>query len=320
MGIPKLNKILMDKCSQNAISKIHLKSLYKKKVAVDISIYLYRFLGDGNFMENVYLFLSLFKYYCIEPIFVFDGKPPPEKQGTIKRRKIEKRAAKDEYDILENQLEEIDDILEIEKRKDIVKRMDLLKKKMVRVKWEHIDNTIELLQEFGFIHYLAPNEADQLCVHLAKRGDVYAVVSDDMDMIISGCSHVIRNLNMSTHDAFIYNNDQIIRELDVTLEHFRQIVILSGTDYNNPALSISIKKAFDIYSQYKNTNNGNTFYEWLHSKELIMDDFMTVYKLIETDNSAKELDIFLDAAVPQPKKMSVSAIKSIMRPYRFIFL
>lgn len=313
MGIPKLNKILVERCSQKAIHKIHLEHLYKKKIAVDISIYLYRFLGDGNFMEHVYLFLSLFKYYCIEPIFVFDGKPPPEKQGTIKQRKMEKCVAKAEYELLEKQLSEI---VTPERTTEIHKRMETLKKKMIKLKWEHIDKAIELIQSFGFVHYLAPHEADQLCVHLANRGDVYAILSDDMDMIISGCSCVIRNLNMSTHEVFLYNNDIIIDELNITLEHFRQIVILSGTDYNTS--TITIKKAFDIYLQYESINDGKTFYEWLRAQELVSDEFMNIYNLFEPDTSS--LDVFLEAAEPSPKKISVSAIKEIMRPYRFIFI
>lgn len=313
MGIPKLNKLLTEKCSPKAIHKIHLREFYKKKIAVDISIYLYRFLGETNFMENVYLFLSLLKYYCIEPIFVFDGKPPPEKQGTIKKRRMEKCAAKKEYDLLEK---ELTDTISHERTIEIHKKMDTLKKKMIKLKWEHIDKAIELIQSFGFIHYLAPCEADQLCVHLAKRGDVYAIMSDDMDMIISGCSHVIRNLNMYSHEVFIYDTNQIVKELDITIEHFRQIIILSGTDYNSS--SMTIKKAFDTYYQYIASTDDKQFHEWLFSRQLISDEFMTIYKLFEPDNS--ELDVFLEAAVPTPKKISVSAIKEIMRPYRFIFI
>jgi flap endonuclease-1 len=315
MGIPKLNKILVERCSQRAIYKIHLEHLYKKKIAVDISIYLYRFLGDGNFMEHVYLFLSLFKYYCIEPIFVFDGKPPPEKKGTIKKRKMEKCAAKAEYELLEKQLSYI---VTPERTTEIHKRMETLKKKMIKLKWEHIDKVIELIQSFGFVHYLAPHEADQLCVHLAKRGDVYAILSDDMDMVISGCSLVIRNLNMSTHEAVIYDNDKIVNDLNISLEDLRKIVILSGTDYN--ASAMSIKKAFDIYAQYKKDTENDTypFLEWLESNQLITDNFITIYNLFEPDNS--ELDVFLQAASPSPQKMSLTTIKDIMTPYRFIFL
>lgn len=319
MGVPKLNKLLIEKCSQKAIYKIHLENLYKKKVAVDISIYLYRFLGEGNFMENLYLFLSIFKYYCIEPIFIFDGKPPPEKQDTIKKRNQEKQTAKSEYDKLS---EELDSTIDENTSILLEKRMAVLKKKMIRVKWEHIDKAIELIGSFGFIHHLAPHEADQLCVHLAKNGDVYAIISDDMDMIISGCSHVIRNINMSTHEATIYHNDIILRELNLTLKDFRQIIILSGTDYDgaNKYPCISIKRAFDIYYEYVKSKTDITFYQWLCSQNLISDDFMNIYNLFETNNYADELNNFLKTAAPSPKKICVSAIKIIMRPYRFIFL
>lgn len=318
MGIPKLNNLLLDKCSQKSINKIHLESLFKKKIAVDISIYLYRFLGDDNFMEHVYLFLSLFKYYCIEPIFIFDGKPPVEKTATIQKRNIEKQTAKQEYIELEG-------LLKVEtkpyEKREIEKRMESLKKKMIRVKWEHIDKAIELIQAFGFSYYLAPHEADQLCVHLSKIGRVYAVMSDDMDMIISGCSHVIRNLNMSTHEVMMYNNDEILQDLNISLENFRQIVILSGTDYHTDrSQSISIKRAFELYKEYQSTDQSNTLYEWLLSYDVIPDNFIDIYNLFESDNYQDTLNTFLEAAPPSSKKMSVSTIKSIMCPYRFIFL
>lgn len=318
MGIPKLNKLLVDQCSQKSIHKIHLETLFKKKIAVDISIYLYRFLGDDNFMEHVYLFLSLFKYYCIEPIFVFDGKPPIEKTATIQKRNIEKQTAKQEYIELESLLAEATKPYE---KRHIEKRMESLKKKMIRVKWEHIDNAIELIQAFGFSYYLAPNEADQLCVHLSKKGDVYAIMSDDMDMIISGCSRVIRNLNMSTHEVVMYNNEGILHDLNISLLHFRQIIILSGTDYHtDKSHNISIKRAFELYQEYISTDQSISLYEWLLPQDIIPENFMDIYNLFESDNYANILNTFLEAAPLSSKKMSVSTIKSIMSPYRFIFL
>ena len=307
MGIPKLNKLLLEKCSPQAIHTVHLETFYKQKVAVDISIYLYRFLGDGNFMEHLYMFLSLFKYYCIEPIFVFDGKPPAEKKDTIYKRKMEERAAKEEYDEL--QRIEIHD-------ENIQKRIEVLKKKMIRIRWADIDKAIELMDAFGFAHYLAPHEADQLCVHLAKRGDVYAVMSDDMDMIVSGCSRVIRNLNIYTHEAVLYHVDVILSDLHMSLPDFRQIIILSGTDYDIRGGHIPITRAFEMYYQH----TGNSFYDWLCEQNIVTDDFMNIYNLFDTDNYAVELDTFIAAAPVIHKKTSVSAIQSIMRPYRFIFI
>jgi len=62
MGIKHLNQYFTKKCSSTSIKKIHFEDLYDKIIVIDISIYMYRFLGDGIFMENMYLFLSLLKY------------------------------------------------------------------------------------------------------------------------------------------------------------------------------------------------------------------------------------------------------------------
>ena len=100
MGIKHLNTYLLKNCSNKSIQKLHFGDLENKTVVVDISIYIYKFLADGHFMEQLYLFLSIFKYYCITPIFIFDGKPPPEKWELLKKRYWEKKSAEKKYDEL----------------------------------------------------------------------------------------------------------------------------------------------------------------------------------------------------------------------------
>lgn len=316
MGIPKLNRLLLTRCSQKAIYKIHFENLSDKKVVVDISIYLYRFLGDDYFMEHVYLFLSLFKFYRVHPIFVFDGKPPVEKSAIIKKRNMEKQAARIEYSKLESE------IVTAENTKALEERMAVLKKKMMRITWEKIDETIELIKAFGFAHYLAPNEADQLCIYLAKSPDIYAVISDDMDMIISGCSRVLRNLNMNTHEIMVYNNEQIQKDLGISIDHLRQIIILSGTDYDlQDRNTVSLNRAFEIYTEYSMQNSDETFYDWLFTNKYITEDFKRIEAILNiSPNSAEALETFIQNTPPPPKKISVSIIKNIMRKHRFIFL
>ena len=230
MGIPKLNKLLLEKCSNQSIRKIHMESLYGKRIAVDISIYMYRFLADGDFMEHVYLFLSIFKYYCIVPVFIFDGKPPVEKTALLKRRYCEKRDAQTEYAQLESVLQTLSDSAEIA---ELMQKMNSLKKRMLRVTYYHIDQVIELIKAFGFEYYLAPQEADQLCAYLTITKDTYAVLSDDMDLIVAGCPLVIRNMSLMNHDAILYDTHLILQDLQITLPEFREIIVVSGTDYDH---------------------------------------------------------------------------------------
>ena len=69
MGIKHLNKFLKENASPS-IKLCHLSELSGKKIAVDISIYMYRFVADDNLIENMYLMLSIFRYYNIIPIFI----------------------------------------------------------------------------------------------------------------------------------------------------------------------------------------------------------------------------------------------------------
>ena len=143
MGIPKLNKWLLERCSPPSIQKRKLDEFQDKRIAIDMSIYLYKFLIDNKFMENLYLFLSILRYNCIEPVIIFDGKSPPEKCATIQRRRTEKQEACTQCQTFEEQLsQETDETI----RQMLIQKIAMLKKRMVKITWAHIDNAIELGQ------------------------------------------------------------------------------------------------------------------------------------------------------------------------------
>jgi len=298
-------------------------------------------------MEQVYLFLSIFKYYCIHPIFVFDGKPPAEKNALLKRRYCEKQAAQTEYTLLEKTMTDISDPVVLS---ELQHKMNSLKKKMVRLSYYHIDQVIELINAFGFEYYLAPHEADQLCVHLTVSGKTHACMSNDMDILVSGCPYVIRNLNLMTHEIYMYDTHSILSDLQLSFQEFREIIVLSGTDYELPESTensttdvikfsnISIKKAFEYYKQYKSIEpvemrfieilqndvdiGENTFYDWLHNKGIIQKQTMQkISSMFDNSNYASEMNEFIDKNTPTEKpKMNVSTIKTIMQKYHFIFV
>ena len=87
MGIKNLNKYLYENCSKNSIKKCTLKDFRNKIFAVDISIYLYKFIAENAFLENLFLMISIFRQYNINALFIYDGKPPPEKNKILLERK-----------------------------------------------------------------------------------------------------------------------------------------------------------------------------------------------------------------------------------------
>ena len=127
MGIRNLNQYLRQNCP-NSIKCLNIAELSGKKIAVDISIYLYKYEAENALLENMYSMLSIFIYYNIIPIFIFDGKSPPEKKALLKKRRECRELAQEEYDKLKTELELVED--EIIEKERIISSMEKIKKQM----------------------------------------------------------------------------------------------------------------------------------------------------------------------------------------------
>ena len=263
MGIKNLNSFLRDNCSES-IKCVPLADLSGKKIAVDISIYIYKYAGDDSLIENIYLMLATFRYYNIIPIFIFDGKPPAEKKELLKKRRADKQQAESEYNHLKNILES-EDNMEEEKREEITTAMDALKKKFVYVNREQIDKVKEMIRAYGLTYYDAPGEADELCAMLVAKKKVWACLSEDMDMFVYGCRRVLRYLSLLNHNVVLYDTKNILEELGITQKEFREICVLSGTDYNisTDAEDHGLVKTLKLFKKYHKTNKTQDFYDWL---------------------------------------------------------
>lgn len=282
MGIRNLNKFLRTNCS-NSIKCASMKELSGKKIAIDISIYLYKFSADDSLIENIYLMLSIFRHYNIIPVFIFDGKPPDEKRELLEKRKSDKIQAKTEYNNLKKQLE-TDKDLDSDEKQEISTAMDLLKKKFIYIQKEKIENVKELMRAFGASYFDAPGEADELCALLAIKKKVWACMSEDMDLFVYGCPRVLRYFSLLKHTIVVYDSKSMLEELGITEKEFRQICILSGTDYNlctgtNSDL-YSILKIFKKYhkSDYSKKENSD-FYHWLLEKTSYISDYHLIQKI-----------------------------------------
>ena len=257
-----LNRFIQSKCKES-ISCIPLSSLSGKKIAVDISIYLYKYLSENALLENLYLMISVFREYNIIPIFIFDGKPPVEKNETIELRRKTKNTAREEYyrlklildalevkddggvdvDVKKVTTVEIDEDTYIDvatNGEELRNAMKQLKKKFVILKHQHIRDAKTLLQSYGVTYYEAPGEADILCAKLVSKNIVYACLSEDTDMFVYGCSRVLRYLSLTTSKVILYDFQNILHTLNMNMDEFKQVSIMFGCDYsNNPTSSDS---------------------------------------------------------------------------------
>ena len=248
-----------------SIKLCNLMDLSGKKIAVDISIYMYRFSSDDTLIENMYLMLSIFRYYQIIPIFIFDGKPPEEKGDTLLKRKEDKTGAEKEYQSLKRRLELNRDMDETDKQ-ELICNMDILKKKFVTIHKNDIKKVKQLIHSYGATYYDAPGEADELCALLTLKEKVWACLSEDMDMFVYGCPRVIRYLSLMSHTAVLYEMKGILNHLGISQKELREICVLSGTDYNvdiEDDSTHTLMNTLKYYKKYRKSKSQESFYDWL---------------------------------------------------------
>ena len=322
MGIQYLNGYIKKHAQGNSIKKIDFKYFANKVIAVDTSIYLYRFLSDDCLLENMYSMVALMRHNNIIPIFVFDGPAPVEKQKLLEKRRQDKIIAEKKYNELANQLETLTDIT---KKKELEEHMFNLKRKFVRLKRKDVLAVKHLLTAFGVTYLDAVGEADELCASLVIKRQAYACLSEDMDLFIYGCPRVLRYLSLLNETMILYNLDKILEDLKLTLTEFKEICILSGTDYNyNSDHNINLHETLVYFKQYKQSYDMNpikhaNFYDWLDVTHKCIKNIYELYNIFimfQANNTVMPRFKFSKKIKP----INMREIKKIMEPIGFIFV
>jgi hypothetical protein len=277
MGIKYLNRFLKEN-AYNGMKFISIADLSGKKIAVDISIYMYKYASEDALIENMYLMLSIFRHNNVIPVFIFDGKSPVEKKELLQKRWHDKKQSEKEYNDLQNMLKSERNIDDAE-RQEIIYNMDMLKKSFIHIEKSDIENVKSLIRAYGATYYDAPGEADELCAYLTIKEKVWACLSEDMDMFVYGCPRVLRYFSLINHTAVLYDVPNILEILGVTQKELREICILSGTDYNKANNDLyKTLKYFKKYHRDK-SNSDLKFYPWLLEKTDYIQDYDLLLKI-----------------------------------------
>jgi len=318
MGIKLLNKFLQSNC-KTSINKINLWHLSNKKIVIDVSIYMYKFLGENTLLENMYLMICILRHYNIIPLFIFDGKPPKEKYELLNERKKNKEIAENQYNNLKDSLNDIDETQKLQIESDML----ILKKQFVRLHHSDIQNVKNLIQSLGVSYIVAPGEADKLCAKMVNKNIAYACLSEDMDMFVYGCKRVLRYLSLLNKTVIIYNLKEILIEIDMNFNDFKNICIISGTDYNtdhNNDLTQTLKY-FKKYKKYiyNNKDNDDGFLHWLENNytHININEINNLNKLFQLEETP-ELKNYLKTKFIN-SEINFSYLKNLLKHENFIF-
>ena len=287
-----------------------------KKIAIDISIYLYRYSAENALIENLFSMMSIMQYYGIVPIFVFDGKPPEEKKALLLKRREEKWLAQ----------KELQELL-LQEKENNEERIKTLKRKCTTLDSTIIEKAHRLIDSMGCQRLQADGEADALCAALAIHGDVFACLSEDMDLFVYGCPRVLRYLSLLQHKVVVYHTDLILNELQISLENFRRLCILCGTDYNEKSGDFDFKTALGYYHDFneslaihsqKSEISQNIFHYLLDQHIITQEDvdaFKKIEGMFEIDNPLVHLKIIQE----KEKEIFIFHLKALLREGGFIY-
>jgi flap endonuclease-1 len=279
MGIKNLRVILNQNC-KNAINVRKLNVYSGMKVAIDLSIFLYKYLYNNNdHIEGLTrLILRLLKNQ-ITPLFVFDGIPPEEKNITIQERKEKKEILTLKKTVIEYSMNtEKNDInkfksdirniisknatfkldedemkeLFVKSRDDLEFEFEKIKRKIIYVTSYHIETSKKLFDLFG-IPYIHENcEAESLMSLLSKNNIVHACISEDMDTLPCGTTLLLKSFSADKSIIEEYCLDGILSNLELTQDEFIDVCILCGCDYTEKINLLGPVSALKIIKKYKN--------------------------------------------------------------------
>lgn len=279
MGIKLLNT-LMKRYAPKGVKIVRLKDLKDRKIAIDISIYLYKYKSQNMLLTNMYKLCSIFNYYNIDVLFVFDGQPTKKKTETILQRNKQKYEAKQAYYKIIDTCS--DDYIKTNKNK-----LYELKKSFTRIKKDDIDNVKKLLESYGMKYYMADREADHVCGQLVNNKYIDGCFSDDMDMFVYKSRYVYRNLDIVNGTCLQYDLNLILDYLNMGFEDFKWMCVLSQNDYNANTCTKNVFEYYKLYLTYLNDKKRNQYKKQLYT---LTDKYSSFIEYVKTKEFMSKIE------------------------------
>lgn len=322
MGVPHLNALFCSQC-QRGVEKKPLHSFKGWKVAVDASIFMYRYKEQGVLLENIFNLVNMLKKNDIVPCFIFDGKPPEEKKALLNARRNERYNAASEYNRLSLLLMENGNEMDADERKKNEEKMESLKHKMTRITGEDLANVKKLLDGMGVIWVEARGEADLLCAKLCIKKYVNACLSDDMDMFVYGCPVVWRHISILQESVVSYNLNVICECLGMTKEQLTEVCVASETDYSyGTERKTNLNASIKLMKRYINSGARDGFYEWLDNNTDYVNDMYALYSqlaMFDTRYVYVDTKVFGKRGTLRFKQQDEDIVREVLETENFFF-
>ncbi|KAM3841624.1 putative flap endonuclease 1 homolog isoform 1-T1 [Vipera latastei] len=229
MGIVKLAEVIKEE-APDAVRPASLEQYRGRVVALDTSMAVYQFRTAmpqiiNRHGQNISSLQGLFfRTLCllekgIQPVFVFDGKPPELKQRVLAKRAAVSGAR---WGTAES---------------DVPARLPRR-------------DSETLLTLLGVPYIQAPAEAEATCAALVKSGHAWCAATEDMDALPFGAVRLLRHLSAKESHLEEISLPTVLQKLGMTQEQFVDLCILLGCDYCHKIRGLGPKKALKLLQHH----------------------------------------------------------------------
>ncbi len=276
MGIKNLHKFLKKHCENIYVEK-HLSHYAYKTVAIDTSLYMYKFKAcyANGWLTSFINLVSMLRKYNIHCIFIYDNGCPKEKIQEREKRSADRDRLQEKVDMIQSHLDDyyntghISELLKTISNKDtpdkvkrlltgerfdikaVEKHLRKVQSQIIHVTKRDFDLTRELFDILNIPYADAIEEAEKTCAQLCVEGKVDFVLSEDTDVLVYRTPLFLTKLDMSADTCMEIDINTLLETIEMTYEQFRDLCIMCGTDYNTNIPRVGAETAYNALIEYK---------------------------------------------------------------------
>ena len=230
MGIRGLNTCI-NRTIPDQVKPVSWKNLKKSRIGIDINCFLYRALaGHLSPLKVIAEQLASFKKLGITPVYVFDGKPPTEKDITVIKRKADRNSAiafKEKLVVL------LKSEIDPQVRESLLSQIHEIESMNPVLTYESRDEIKKFLYATGTMFVTALSEADSLLAYWYKHDIIDCVASFDLDFLARGTVLIVpKSIGEQPGEQWLYYDPVFIRRgFGLNESEFVDFCVLLGSDY-----------------------------------------------------------------------------------------
>ena len=264
MGIRGLHTCLL-KTVPDCIQNTDWSLWRGKRIGIDIQCFLYRAIANRlSPLEIIAKQIVAFKSLQITPVYIFDGKPPEEKDSVTKKRRVERQDAIELLETLRLKLNEEKDTVNHEL---LTTQIHEIESKFPVLSFEVKDEIKKFLYATGSMFISPKCEADALLAYWYRRGVLDAIISFDLDFLPRGCKLLVpKHISSAPGENWLYYDpEHISLALHMNTDQFTEFCVLLGSDYTPSLPIVAWKTALSSIQRFESLASvwgRHTFLNW----------------------------------------------------------